>query len=379
MYFELLKKYRQQYGFKLFSFALMPNQLNLLMELKEGTTISVVMHNLNSSYTKYFNGRYQRKGHVFRERFKSVVVEKGPYLLDLIHYIHTNPARYGFVAEGAEYTFSSYLSYLYNAKSPDETYETVRQILSLDQEVREIVEFIQRLLPEKKGYADFAAGVSQDELAQLSQKLRRTGLLGSKEFVESVLAQMKAKQSQEAERGRFRKPAIILSLAIIVAGVVVAGIYIQKNIESKEKELVREISEKEQEMYEQLRREYASKTTLAKLDGTEWAIEVKPMAAPKGKASASAIALDKLQFTGGKVASRGLVSEGFSETNYTLTVGRDGTLVWETMQQNVSGDVVFWRGEEKEGMMTGTVSRRSAGGNPQDFAFTSIGYSKTKE
>ena len=52
MYLEILRKYREKYGFKLFAFNLMPKQLGLLMELKEGSTISMIMHDINSSYTK---------------------------------------------------------------------------------------------------------------------------------------------------------------------------------------------------------------------------------------------------------------------------------------------------------------------------------------
>ena len=64
MYLDLIKKYKDQYGFKIFSYILMPNQLSLLLELKEETTISVIMHDLTSSYTKYYNSRYNRKGHL---------------------------------------------------------------------------------------------------------------------------------------------------------------------------------------------------------------------------------------------------------------------------------------------------------------------------
>ncbi len=375
MYLELLKKYKKQYGFKLFALALMPNQLDLLMELKGGTTISVVMHNLNSSYTKYFNGRYARKGHVFRERFKSVVVEKEPYLLNLVHYIHTNPVRLGYSKDPTDYTFSSYLSYLYDGASPHEASQNIRDILGLNEEVREVLSFLGHVAPEKKGFADFVAGISQEEMEELAQKLRRTGLLGSKEFVDSVLSQMRSKQAEETGKRNMVKPAIALSIAVVIAGITAAGLYIQKNVESKEKELEFFKVTKEREIYERLRREYASKATLSKLDGTEWAIEVKPMT----KAAQAGAALDKIQFSEGKVASKGMLSQGFTETNYTLTAQDDGTLVWETMQQNTSGDTVFWRGEEREGRMKGTVSRRPAAGSPQDFVFTSIGYNKAKE
>ncbi|MBU1124892.1 MAG: transposase, partial [Candidatus Omnitrophica bacterium] len=96
MYAELLKKYKEQYGFRLFSFCLIPGTLSLLFELKgEEDSVSMVMHDINSSYTRYFNGRYNRRGHLFRERFKSVIVEKGPYLAKVLRYIHQRPRILG--------------------------------------------------------------------------------------------------------------------------------------------------------------------------------------------------------------------------------------------------------------------------------------------
>lgn len=52
-YLELLSEYKNEYGFKLFAFALMPKQLCLLVELKNDVTISTVMHDLNPRYMFY--------------------------------------------------------------------------------------------------------------------------------------------------------------------------------------------------------------------------------------------------------------------------------------------------------------------------------------
>src|SRR3989304_3781240 len=93
MYLELLKKYKEQFGFKLFSFMLGKEQISLLMEVGEGATISVIMHGVSSNYTKYFNSRYQNKGHYSQERFSSpVAVDRCPCLPSKSH-IHLSPAH----------------------------------------------------------------------------------------------------------------------------------------------------------------------------------------------------------------------------------------------------------------------------------------------
>jgi len=107
-YEELLEKYKAQHGFQLFSYVLMPDRLHLLVALPEGVTISQVMHSLNSSYIRYFNRRYNRKGHLLAERFGLVVAEKRSNLLPLSAHIHLSPCRENLAKTPQDYAYSSY-------------------------------------------------------------------------------------------------------------------------------------------------------------------------------------------------------------------------------------------------------------------------------
>ena len=51
------------------------------------------MRRLMTGYAVTFNLRHRRAGHLFQNRYKSVVCEEDPYLLELIRYIHLNPLR----------------------------------------------------------------------------------------------------------------------------------------------------------------------------------------------------------------------------------------------------------------------------------------------
>ena len=51
------------------------------------------MRRLMTGYAVTFNKRHKRSGHLFQNRYKSVVCEEDPYLLELIRYIHLNPLR----------------------------------------------------------------------------------------------------------------------------------------------------------------------------------------------------------------------------------------------------------------------------------------------
>jgi putative transposase len=46
-----------------------------------------------TGYAVIFNKRHKRSGHLFQNRYKSVVCEEDPYLLELIRYIHPNPLK----------------------------------------------------------------------------------------------------------------------------------------------------------------------------------------------------------------------------------------------------------------------------------------------
>jgi len=70
----------------------MANHYHLLLETPEGN-LSQGMRRLNGRYTQEFNRRHQRVGHVLQGRYKSILVEKEAYLLELCRYVVLNPVR----------------------------------------------------------------------------------------------------------------------------------------------------------------------------------------------------------------------------------------------------------------------------------------------
>lgn len=81
-----------------FAWVLMNNHVHLL--LRTGyRSISTVMKRLLTGYSQQFNRRYNRHGPLFQNRFKSILCEEGPYLFELVRYIHLNPLRAGNVKD----------------------------------------------------------------------------------------------------------------------------------------------------------------------------------------------------------------------------------------------------------------------------------------
>ncbi len=81
---------------QVFAWTLMTNHAHILF--KSGQKgISSVMRRLLTWYAIYFNRRHKRTGHLFENRYKSILCEEGHYLLELVRYIHLNPVRAGIV------------------------------------------------------------------------------------------------------------------------------------------------------------------------------------------------------------------------------------------------------------------------------------------
>jgi REP-associated tyrosine transposase len=81
-----------------FAWALIPNHLHIL--LRTGITpIATVMQRLLTGYAVSFNRRHRRHGQLFQNRYKSILCQEDPYLLELVRYIHLNPLRAGIVPD----------------------------------------------------------------------------------------------------------------------------------------------------------------------------------------------------------------------------------------------------------------------------------------
>lgn len=84
-------------GTSIYAWALMTNHAHIL--LKSGTVgLSTFMRKLLTGYATGYNRRHKRHGHLFQNRYKSIVCEEEPYFLRLVSYIHLNPLRAGLVS-----------------------------------------------------------------------------------------------------------------------------------------------------------------------------------------------------------------------------------------------------------------------------------------
>ncbi len=75
-----------------FAWALLPNHFHLLLRTGQ-VPIATVMRRLLTGYAVFHNARHHRSGHLFQNRYRSILCQEEPYLLELVRYIHLNPLR----------------------------------------------------------------------------------------------------------------------------------------------------------------------------------------------------------------------------------------------------------------------------------------------
>ena len=74
-------------GAQVYAWALIPNHFHLLVRTGEAALPSV-MRRILTGYAVAFNLRHGRHGHLFQNRYRSIVCEEETYLLELVRYIH---------------------------------------------------------------------------------------------------------------------------------------------------------------------------------------------------------------------------------------------------------------------------------------------------
>ncbi len=84
----------EESGTKIYAWALMTNHAHILLKSGE-MGLSSFMRKLLTGYATWYNQRHKRHGHLFQNRYKSIICEEEPYFLKLVSYIHLNPLRAG--------------------------------------------------------------------------------------------------------------------------------------------------------------------------------------------------------------------------------------------------------------------------------------------
>ncbi|MDP2929334.1 MAG: transposase [Candidatus Omnitrophota bacterium] len=197
LYMELLARYKNKHNFQLFAFCLAPDSINLLIEPSSSATISQIMHDLNPGYTKYFNGKYNRVGRLFRERYRIVLIEKAPNLLKMTSYIHLRPKLLHLTNDISSYKYTSFLTYL-----TEERKRLGTEVLNAPQgnklNMAHEVAYVLNCLKDKS-YQQFVNEMEAGEVEDLNKALEKEKVIGSTDFRKEAAALVNSeRQAPEA-------------------------------------------------------------------------------------------------------------------------------------------------------------------------------------
>ena len=165
-------------------YVLMGNHYHLIIETPKAN-LSSFMHAIQSGYTTYFNRKRSRSGHLFQGRFKSILVDRDAYLLELSRYIHLNPVRAHMTDTPGTYPFSSYPAFI------DPQHETFI-----------FRDLILTMSHGPEGYRHFVESVLPEELESPSKDVYGGMILGRKSFIREVVQRLKDTERKEVSHRR---------------------------------------------------------------------------------------------------------------------------------------------------------------------------------
>src|SRR4030042_4367030 len=178
-----------------FAWVLIPNHVHIL--LRTGATpLARMMRRLLTGYAVSFNLKHRRSCHLFQNRYKSIVCEEDPYLLELIRYIHLNGIRAGLVKilrELDRYRWSGHSVLMGNESRSWQAREEILSYFGRRQGVaqKKYCQFIFEGISMGRREELIGGGKRQDGKEKDLESRRRIDnrVLGSSSFVEEVLAE----------------------------------------------------------------------------------------------------------------------------------------------------------------------------------------------
>jgi len=197
-FLSLMRSYKERYELNVYAYCLMDDYVHLLMETAQ-PNLSKVMQGFNTAYTKYFNQQHSTAGHVFQGRYKSLLVDKEHFLLELTRYIHLAPVRAGLKEKPWRYQWSSCPAYV-EAETREPLVHSAPVLRTFARSrLKQSVLYL--------GYIKEASKKTEPELPRV-----RGLFIGGPEFVASVEKTVGAKLGVDEEGNRISADKIIAEI-----------------------------------------------------------------------------------------------------------------------------------------------------------------------
>jgi putative transposase len=179
-FLKILNNVVERFNWLVHCYCLMNNHYHLVIETPDGN-LSRGMRQLNGVYTQKFNYWHNNVGHIFQGRYKSILVDKDNYLIEVCRYVVLNPVRAALVNDPTEWYWSSYRA--------TAGYEKPRKFLTVNWILGQ---FSSKKTVAERDYMKFIKEGIRDN--KLWKKLAGNVVFGNKDFVEKISQFIKPKE-----------------------------------------------------------------------------------------------------------------------------------------------------------------------------------------
>jgi putative transposase len=191
-FLEILNQIYQLYGFEIHAYSLLPNHYHILVSTPQGN-LSRGMRHLNGVYAQKYNRRYSIDGSLFRGRYKSILVEKEEYLLELVRYIHRNAYKAGFEKEIGQYKWDSHKEYVI---IHTQKWLQTKEVLTA---------FSQNKYVAVKKLDAFVKNIAPKELTRILEGKKWPFVLGTEKFKDKIKKMAKEEKIDTGEISGYRQ------------------------------------------------------------------------------------------------------------------------------------------------------------------------------
>jgi hypothetical protein len=186
------------------------------------------MKRLLTGYVVNFNLRHKRTGHLFQNRYKSIICEDDPYLLELTRYIHLNPVRTGMVGDLAELNNYRWAGHSVIMGRVERKWQDIETVLGYFGRGREAVERYEQYVREGISQGrrpELVGGGLIRSLGGWSQvlSLKRKGIkvasderiLGGDKFIQRLMSEAEEREKETLRLGREVPDLLTLAKRIV--------------------------------------------------------------------------------------------------------------------------------------------------------------------
>ena len=174
LFLKVLSNTTKSFGINVLAYCLMHNHYHLLIQTPRGN-LSKAMQYIGGAYTTKLNASRRRDGHLFRGRYKSILVEEEEYLRNLIRYIHLNPIKAKLAKDPYSWSYSSHKQLLDSFSKKEVNQSTIS------------IDYVKQLFSnDAKTYVEFHQAGVDDLTEEFFSQKKLPAIFGSEDFIDHI-------------------------------------------------------------------------------------------------------------------------------------------------------------------------------------------------